>query len=104
MSISTAEVTCPIVQAHWATWYQLRPLVLNASLVWATIDDQPDNMWRTMLTNGWLPTWMTIIIAWSLVNIGISSWAIAGVGKLSRTLVVVVLSIEIASNIRTPDT
>jgi hypothetical protein len=98
MAISTAEVTCPVVQTSWRTWYQLKP-VLNESLVYVTIEDGK-NMWRIVSTSGWLIAASAITIAWSLLNIGLGGWALSRTNGKVRSLSLVVLWIEIASNFR----
>lgn len=100
MGTATDEIDVPVLHSHWKTWYQLRDIILNGTILNATVTDSPQNGWHQLRASPWWPIWMTIAIIGCVVNT-ILGVVILYKRRMKRSLVVVVTSLEIASNLST---
>eukprot|EP01122_Echinamoeba_exundans_P003428 TRINITY_DN13530_c0_g1_i1.p1 TRINITY_DN13530_c0_g1~~TRINITY_DN13530_c0_g1_i1.p1 ORF type:complete len:481 (+),score=34.81 TRINITY_DN13530_c0_g1_i1:114-1556(+) len=94
----TSESKYPIVQAWWRDWAVLRPLLLNNTIINATVTDEGVNAWKAIRSGAWFPIWISICILWCLINIGLAFKTLLSYPCI-KILPTVVLWIEIISNL-----
>jgi hypothetical protein len=94
---STKEATYPLVHSKWEVWFAARGELLAGQLLNVTLTDDGPNAWKALRMGWWFPTWISITMAWSIINIGLALYAVRQY-PCERVLSVVVLWLEVASN------
>lgn len=100
MGYDTNEVTFPMVNTKWDIWYELSPYLINGTEIFVTITDAPKNAWTEIRRGWWPPFFVAVTFVWVAINSSICIFLLMQL-PFKRTLGVVVLCIELASNICT---
>jgi hypothetical protein len=101
-SEDTSNLTMPIVQITWQSYYTIVANLDNATLAGlnVTLTDVGYNAWYSLRHGWWFPAWMTVQFAWGMLNVILCIVLLAG-SDCVKSLRVICLSIELACNLRT---
>jgi hypothetical protein len=101
---NTSVVTVPVLNARLDFWTKYESYLANGTNIQVTVTDGPDeNPWIALRASWWWPFWITISIVWALTNSALCIFLISRLTR-ERSLALVVLSLELASNLSTHET
>lgn len=98
MGYHPKEIEYPLVQTRWIVWTEMQGLLLNNTEIRVTVTDTPKNPWRAMRRGWWFPTQIAISSTWAIINASLCAFLLSKL-PFERTLAVVVLWLELASNL-----